>query len=124
MWGAVGQPDYDPNGMGQPVSVIEKPSNQGGVVRYEINRTLTGMGHERYLVDRPVEGDRPPDELARRLFEHGGIDGIHINSNMITVHLAGGSTGEGIADIIEDLYTHYRPGVRVPSPADFDAPAE
>ena len=83
--------------MGQPVTVIEKPSTQGGVVRFEINRTLTGMGHERYLADQVVEGDRPPDELARRLFAHGGIDGIHINSNVITVHLARGGDSGGPA---------------------------
>jgi hypothetical protein len=110
--------------MGQPVSVIEKPSSAGGVVRFEINRTLTGMAHERYLPDQPVEGDRPPDELARRLFERGGIDSLHINSNVITVHLARGADTAGITDIIEDLYTHYRPGVPVPSPEDFGAPAE
>jgi hypothetical protein len=110
--------------MGQPVTVIEKPSTQGGVVRFEINRVLTGMGHERYLAGDVVEGDRPPDELARRLFERGGIDGIHINSNVITVHLSRGSDSEGLLQIIEDLYTHYRPGVPVPSPEDFAAPAE
>ena len=124
MWGRPGQPGYDPGVMGQPVSVIEKPSSQDGVVRYEINRTLTGMGHERYLADQPVEDDRPPDELARRLFERGGIDGIHINSNVITVHLSRGAETDGILEIIEDLYTYYRPGVRVPNPADFGAPAE
>ena len=48
MWGAAGEPGYDPTAMGQPVTVIEKPSNQGGVVRFEINRTLTGMGHDTY----------------------------------------------------------------------------
>ena len=108
--------------MGQPVTVIEKPSNQPGVVRFEINRTLTGMAHERYLAGEPVEDDRPPDVLARRLFERGGIDGIHINSNVITVHLARGSDTDGIAGVIEDLYTHYRPGVRVPTPEDFATP--
>lgn len=109
--------------MGQPVSVIEKPSSQSGVVRFEINRTLTGMGHERYLAGEPVEGDRPPDELARRLFARGGIDGIHINSNVITVQLARGADTGGIVEIISDLYTYYRPGVPVPSPEDFASPA-
>ena len=109
--------------MGQPVTVIEKPSSQRGVVRFEINRTLTGMGHERYDVSKPVEGDRPPDELARRLFERGGIDYVHINSNVITLHLQRGADTAGITDVISDLYTYYRPGVRVPSPEDFATPA-
>lgn len=110
--------------MGQPVTVIAKPSSQPGVVRFEINRTLTGMGHERYRAGQPVEGDRPPDVLARRLLERGGIDSVHINSNVITVDLAKGSDAEGIAEIIGDLYTYYRPGVEVPSPESFGAPAE
>jgi hypothetical protein len=36
--------------MGQPVTVIEKPSSVSGVVRFETNRPLTGMGHEIYRV--------------------------------------------------------------------------
>jgi hypothetical protein len=110
--------------MGQPVTVIQKPSSQSGVIRFEINRTLTGMGHERYLAGQPVEGDRPPDELARRLFERGGIDGIHIYSNVITVDLAHGAAADGIQEVIQDLYTYYRPGVRVPQPEDFASPSE
>jgi hypothetical protein len=110
--------------MGQPVTVIETPSNTAGVARFEINRALTGMGHERYLLGQPVEGDRPPDVLARRLFERGGIDGIHINSNMITVHLSRGGNTDGIAEVIGDLYTYYRPGVRVPVPEDFAEPED
>ena len=110
--------------MGQPVTVIAKPSSRAGVVRFEINRTLTGMGHERYRAGQTVEGDRPPDVLARRLLERGGIDSVHINSNVITVDLAKGSDAEGIAEIIGDLYTYYRPGVEVPSPESFGAPAE
>lgn len=110
--------------MGQPVTVIEKPSSKPGVVRFEINRTLTGMGHERYWPDQPVEDNRPPDILARRLFERGGLDSVHINSNVITVFLTRGADTEGIAEIIGDLYTYYRPGVEVPSPDSFGAPAE
>ena len=110
--------------MGQPVTVIEKPSSRPGVVRFEINRTLTGMGHERYKVGTPVEGDRPPDELARRLFDHGGIDSIHINSNVITLDMAKGGNSDGIAGVIEDLYTYYRPGVEVPTPESFETPED
>ncbi len=105
--------------MGQPVTVIEKPSSQAGVVRFEINRTLTGMGHERYLADQTIEGDRPPDELARRLFARGGIEGIHINSNLITVTLEAGANTDGLLDVIGSLYTFYGEGVAVPTHADF-----
>ncbi len=110
--------------MGQPVTVLEKPSSRAGIVRFEINRTLTGMGHERYRAGQVVEGDRPPDELARRLFERGGIEAVHINSNVITLDLGKGADADGVAEIIEDLYTYYRPGVAVPDPSDFGAPAE
>ncbi|MFM7069626.1 MAG: hypothetical protein ACKOYM_09220 [Actinomycetes bacterium] len=110
--------------MGQPVTVVEKPSASPGVVRFEINRTLTGMGHERYWPNQPVEGDRPPDELARRLFDRGGLESVHINSNVITVFLTRGADTAGIAEIINDLYTYYRPGVEVPTPESFGASAE
>ena len=111
--------------MGQPVTVIEKPTAVPGVVRYETNRVLSGMSHERYLADRPVEGNRPPDVVARRLFERGGVASVHVNGNVITVQLESGAGGpaaepagrgtEGIRQIIEDLYTYYRPGVEVPT---------
>lgn len=111
--------------MGQPVTVLEKPSNRPGVIRYELNRTITGTGHERYHRDRPVEGDRPCDVLARRLFEVGGIDAIHMNANMVTVELSPGTPDrQAILDVIGDLYTYYRPGVEVPTPESFAEPAE
>lgn len=97
--------------MGQPIAVVEKPTATPGVVRFEINRTLTGTGHERYRSASDATGDRPPDELARRLFAHGGVDGVHIHSNMITIDLAKGGTDTGLAGIIENLFIHYTEGV-------------
>lgn len=102
--------------MGQPVTVVEKPSSNLGVVRFEINRSITGMGHERYTSGDDALSDRPPDELARRLFEHGGVERLHINSNVITVELMRGASSAGIREIIEDLFTYYRPGVEVVIP--------
>jgi hypothetical protein len=102
--------------VGQPVTVIEKPTGMPGVIRYETNRVLSGMGHERYTPDRPIEGQRPPDVLARRLFERGGVAGVHVNGNVITVQLATGD-GSGIKEIIENLYIYYRPGVEVALPS-------
>ena len=76
-------------------------------MRFEINRPLTGMGHERYVAGKPIEGNRPPDELARRLFDHGGVDAVHIYDNMITVDLAKRATDEGLIDVIRELFLYY-----------------
>ena len=98
--------------MGQPIVVVQKPSSTKGVLRFEINRSLTGMGHEPYRSAADATGDRPPDELARRLFEHGGVDAVHVYSNMITVELAEGETGQGMLELVEQLFIHYREGVQ------------
>ncbi|MCE2524432.1 MAG: hypothetical protein J4F99_00355 [Acidimicrobiia bacterium] len=99
--------------MGQPVTVIEKPSSRPGVVRFEINRSLTGMGHEYYDAPPPPHRLRPPDELARRLFADGSIDGMHINSNVITLDMSKGADTAGLREVIEELFIHYRPGVEI-----------
>ena len=109
--------------MGQPITVVEKKSGRPGVVRFEINRSLTGMGHERYASAADATGDRPPDELARRLFALGGIDRIHIYSNVITVDVSKGATTERIADVIRDLFIYYREGVTPPSDEELTAQA-
>ena len=93
--------------MGQPIAVNEKPGAHGGMVRFDLNRSLTGMGHEHYTADRPVTGDRPPDELARRLFATGRAAAVHCYMNMVTVELEAGATSEGMVDIIENLYRFY-----------------
>ena len=97
--------------MGQPIVVVQKPSSTKGVVRFEINRSLTGMDHERYRSVAAATGHRPPDVLARRLLEHGGVKSVHVFSNMITVELAEGETGAGLRELVEELFIHYRDGV-------------
>ena len=101
--------------MGQTVNVVEKPSPQPGVVRFETNRVLGGMGHDRYKADQPVEGNRAVDELARRLIARGGVTGVHIYSGIVTVDLAKGYSSDGLADIIRGLYRHYPDTVDAPS---------
>ena len=98
--------------MGQPIVVVQKSSSTEGVLRFEINRSLTGMGHEHYPSADAAAGDRPPDVLARRLFERGDVDAVHVYSNMITVELADGKTGEGMRELVEQLFIHYRDGVQ------------
>jgi len=106
--------------MGQPITVVEKPSSRTGVVRYETNRALTGMGHERYRAGDEILGTAPADELARRLFDRGGITGVHVNGNVVTVELAEAEAeakaeAEGIDEVIASLYLYWVEGVEVPS---------
>ena len=100
--------------MGQPITVVEKPSSRAGIVRYETNRALTGMGHERYQAGDEILGAAPADELARRPFDRGGITGVHVNGNVVTVELTE-AEAEGIDEVIASLYLYWVEGVEVPS---------
>ena len=101
--------------MGQPVAVVEKPSARRGIVRFEANRNLTGMGHERFTSAADAIGPRPAAELARRLFATGAVAGIHIYMNIVTVDLNKGHTPDGLQEIIENLYIYYVPGFVLPT---------
>jgi hypothetical protein len=98
--------------MGQPIVVTQKQSSTDGVLRFEINRSLTGMGHERYTSAADATGPRPPDVLAKRLLERGGVKAVSVYSNMVTVELAAGDSGDGILELVEQLFIHYREGVQ------------
>jgi hypothetical protein len=110
--------------MGQPVVVVEKPSRRPSLKRFEANRSLTGMGHEHYASIESAFGHRPADELARRLFATGQVEAVHVFSNMITVDLLMGHDGDGLGDVIRDLYQYWRPGVEPPSFEDLEPMAE
>jgi hypothetical protein len=105
--------------MGQPVTVIEKRSATPNVVRFEINRSISGMGIDRFATRDAAFGESPSAELARRLFDHGGVDGVTVNSNMITVDLAPGGSTAGMKELIEELFLYYREGVEVVVPEGF-----
>ncbi|MGH9155987.1 MAG: hypothetical protein ACRD1K_09200 [Acidimicrobiales bacterium] len=98
--------------MGQPVVVIERPAPRPDVAAFEINRSLTGMGHERYRSAPPPGADRPPDVLARRIFERGGVRAVHVYSNAVTVELTPGTGSDGLKELLEELFVHYREGVQ------------
>ena len=99
--------------MGQPVTFLRTTSPRPGIVRFELNRTLTGMGHERYRAGREIIGSRPVDELARRMLATGKLTAVHIHGSMITAELTESDT-TGVAEVIADLYTYYVPGVEIP----------
>lgn len=86
------------------------------VAIFELNRSLSGMGHERYRSASDATRDKPVDELARRLFAAGRVIGVHIYSNMVTVDLAADADADALADVIRDLFTYYREGVEVVDP--------
>lgn len=100
--------------MGQPVTVIEKHTSIPGVIQYETNRVLSGMGHDSFTPDRPPVRDRPVDRVAQRLLDRGGVASVHVNGNIITVCLAT-DDARGIKQIVEDLYLFYPPGAEVPT---------
>ena len=93
--------------MGQPITVVEKPSSNPAVLRFDTNRPLSGTGHERY--DEPPSAllTKTADELARRLFAAGGVEQVHINGSVVTVTLERGRRGEGLADVVRGLFLHY-----------------
>jgi hypothetical protein len=103
--------------MGQLIRVNERRGARPGTVVFDLNRSLTGMGHERYRSAADAVGNRPCDVLARRLFEQPGVRAVHIYSNEVTVELEPGVSGEGLCQIIIDLFTYYRPGVEVAEPS-------
>ncbi|HEY5153813.1 MAG TPA: hypothetical protein VIJ47_03695 [Acidimicrobiales bacterium] len=106
--------------MGQPVTVIEKAAATAGIVRFEINRSITGMGIERFSSPEQAIGPSPAAEVARRVFAHGGVTGVTVFSNVITVDLADGATSAGLREIIEELFLYYREGVEVVMPEGVD----
>lgn len=108
--------------MGQLVGVVEKPSSAPGVVRFELNRTLTGMGHERFESVLDAGGHTPAASLARELFATGRVGAVHVYGNMVTVDLAKGYDSEGLTDLVREMYRYWKPGVE---PPEFeDVPAE
>ena len=97
--------------MGLAINVTEHPTRTPGVFRFEADRGLTGMAHERYSSLADIIYDRPPDRLAKKLFERGGVKHVHIYGNEITVTLEPGANTAGIVELIQSLFIHYREGV-------------
>jgi hypothetical protein len=82
-------------GMGQPVSVLEGPAGKLGVVRFEANRSFTGMGHERFSSADQAFGTKPSAVVASRLFATGQVAGVHIHGKKNTVELEKGAGAQG-----------------------------
>jgi hypothetical protein len=108
--------------MGQMVGVVERKSTMPGVVRFELNRSLSGMGHEQFASAVDAIGPTPSASLARQLFATGKVDSVHVYSNIVTVDVAKGYDSSGLADIVREMYRYWKPGVEPPTFE--DQPAE
>lgn len=96
--------------MGQPVAVSVKPSVEPNRVRYELNRSLTGQGHE-YFDAPPAREETFGAVLAARLFATGTVRAVHVMSSVVTVDMVPGSDASGLVQIITDLYQFWKPGM-------------
>ena len=101
--------------VGQPVDVKQTTAGVAGRIRFELNRTLTGQGHEKFTSASQAIGPRPAAELARRLFNSGAVLGVHIFANIVTIDLAPGSRDGDLAQIITDLHQYWKPGMKPPT---------
>ena len=70
--------------MGQLITVTPRPGTSPSVRMFDLNRSLTGMAIERYPSADAVKGGRPPDVLARRLFDLGAT-GVTVYSSAVNV---------------------------------------
>ena len=107
--------------MGQQVAVTERPSPRPGVLRFETNRSLTGMGHEHFKSMSDAVGPRPAAALARQLLSTGKVDSVYVYGNIISVDISKGFNGDGLGDVVRNMYQYWKPGMEMPT---FDAPAE
>lgn len=70
--------------MGQEITVAARRGASPSVMIFECNRSITGMAIERYTSIDDAHGSRPPDVLARRLFDLGTTR-VTIYSSAVTV---------------------------------------
>jgi hypothetical protein len=95
--------------MGQPITVSVRAGARPDVRFFDANRSLTGMAIETYRAEAPPDGQRPPDVLARRLFDLGA-QRVTVYSNVVTVEAPAASWAElepRVVHTIEHLFEHY-----------------
>ena len=83
--------------MGQEITVTARAGASPTVRIFDCNRSITGMAIESYTSLEDTAGGRPPDVLARRLFDLGATR-VTVYSSAVTV--------EAIADLLDRVATH------------------
>jgi hypothetical protein len=96
--------------MGQPITVTVRAGASPRVRFFDLNRSLTSMAIERYASPAAAaEGQRPPDVLARRLFELGA-ESVTVYSSVVTVEAPAEAWAElepKVVSTIEYLFLYY-----------------
>jgi hypothetical protein len=100
--------------MGQSVQIIGKRQLRPGVLRIEVDRSLTSSAHESYSDPSALArlgSPTPAATLAARLFATGNVGAVHVFSNIVTVQLTGEASEDELEEEVRNLFIHYRPGV-------------
>jgi hypothetical protein len=97
--------------MGQFITVTVRPGASPNVRIFDLNRSLTGMAIERYasIDDVKEGGDRPPDVLARRLFDLGATT-VTVYSSAVAVAAAvdaWAALEPRVVETVEHLFGYY-----------------
>lgn len=95
--------------MGQTITAKSRPGSRPEVMIFDLDRSITGMGIERYASAEAAAGKRVVDVLARRLIE-AGATGVTAYSNVVIAEAAPGawSALEARAlEVIEHLFHYY-----------------
>lgn len=95
--------------MGQPITVTTRAGARPGLRFFEANRSLTGMAIEMYTSADEATGERPPDVLARRIFELGATK-VTVYSNVVTVEAPASAWDDlepKVTHTIEHLFEFY-----------------
>ena len=95
--------------MGQPITVTTRAGASPAVRFFDANRSITGMEIVAYASLADTVGARPPDVLARRLFDLGAHN-VTVYSNVVTVQAAPEDWDElepKVVETIEHLFGYY-----------------
>jgi hypothetical protein len=95
--------------MGQEITVTARHGTSPSVMIFDCNRSITGMAIERYASVDDTGRGRPPDVLARRLFDLGATR-VTVYSSAVTVEAPPERWGELEAQVehaIRHLFGYY-----------------
>jgi len=95
--------------MGQFITVSTQQGVSPSVRVFNLNRSLTGMAIERYKSVEDVKHGRPPDVLARRLFDLGVV-AVTVYSSSVTATAPPERWAElepKVVETIEHLFGYY-----------------